>query len=171
MDESILRLLNGHGVLLAQAFSSKWMLVAVGVPLLGYLGKKRNWRAILSIVFAIGLSDLVVVRVLKPTVGRERPCRALTEIEAPNGCGPGKSFPSAHASNAFAICVSAAAYVPHGKLILLPIAALVAWSRVALGVHYPSDILFGAVFGTLFALLCNFLATRISKPSPSSSTS
>ena len=171
MDLEILSALNGKGVFLAEIFSSKWMLVGVGAPLLLYFAKQKKWRAIFAVVLSIAISDLVVVRVLKPTVGRLRPCHTLSHIVAPVGCGPGKSFPSAHASNGFAVCVSAAAHIPYGYALLLPVAATVAWSRVALGVHYPSDIFFGALFGTLFALLSHFIAFRIARKNPVSVTS
>ena len=171
MDLAILSALNGKGVFLAEILSSKWMLVGVGVPLLLLFAKQKKWRAIFALVLSIAISDLMVVRVLKPMVGRVRPCHTLQDIEAPLGCGPGKSFPSAHSSNGFAVCVTAAAHIPYGYYFLLPIAAGVAWSRVALGVHYPSDILFGALFGSLFAFLSNFLAFRISKKNPATEIS
>jgi len=162
MDISVFRALNGGAIGLAEILSSKWMIAVVGLPLFIYWVRKKQWRAIISVVLAMAVSDLVVVRILKPSIARERPCRALKEVQAPLGCGPGKSFPSAHASNAFALSVSAAPNIPHGYWLLLPVAAGVAWSRISLGVHYPSDVLVGALVGGLLALLCGQIVLRIS---------
>ena len=161
MDETLFRLGNGVGVPLALVLSSKWMLILVGVPLLGIFAKKRRWMAIGIVVLSIASADLVAVRLVKPLVGRVRPCRALENVQAPAGCGPGQSFPSAHATNAFALATSAGLLLPSAWIWLLPIATGVAWSRISLGVHYPSDILAGAVLGVFLALLSRFIVTRV----------
>ena len=163
MDESVFRLLNGWGISLATLLTSKWMLAVVGLPLLGYWTRRKQWRAVLTVVMSLALSDLVVVRILKPTINRERPCRALTQVQAPLGCGPGKSSPSAHASNAFALSISAAPNIPYGYNVMIPVAVGVSWSRIALGVHYPSDVLLGAFTGSLLAVLCGLLVFRNAK--------
>jgi undecaprenyl-diphosphatase len=63
------------------------------------------------------------------------------------------SFPSDHATAAFAIAVAVLAYHRRTGLALLVAAAVLAVARVALGVHYPSDVLAGALLGTLSALV------------------
>jgi undecaprenyl-diphosphatase len=68
-------------------------------------------------------------------------------------CGPGKSFPSSHAVNNFAVATLFSSYYPKIRLWLFGWAALVALSRPAVGVHYPSDILGGAITGFTVALL------------------
>ena len=157
MDEAIFRIGNGALVPVAIVLSSKWMLAVVGVPLLLLFAKKRRWIAIAVVALSIVSADLVSVRIVKPLVGRVRPCRALENVEAPLGCGPGQSFPSAHATNAFALATSAALLLPSTSYWLVPVAAGVAWSRVSLGVHYPSDILAGALLGALLALISRWI--------------
>jgi len=160
MDEAIFRLGNGIGVSLALILSSKWMLAAVGLPLLAMFAKKRRWLAIGIITLSMASADLVSVRIIKPLVGRVRPCRALQNVEAPAGCGPGQSFPSAHATNAFALATSAGLLMPSTWYWLMPVAVGVAWSRVSLGVHYPSDILAGALLGAALAFLIRWLLSK-----------
>lgn len=159
MDDAILLALNGVTPSLAKLLSSPWMLLAVAGPIAVRLAAQRRFRAMLSIALAIGAADLISVRVIKPLVDRPRPCHVREDIVAPAGCGPGKSFPSAHASNAFALAVSAAGTFKLGWAVLLPVATAVALSRVMLGVHYPSDILAGALLGGALGGLAWWLRT------------
>jgi len=72
------------------------------------------------------------------------------------GCGPGRSFPSSHAVNNFAMATLFSSYYRRGRWALYGWASLVALSRPAVGVHYPSDILGGAVIGVCVALAVVF---------------
>ena len=67
-------------------------------------------------------------------------------------CGPGKSFPSSHAVNNFALGTVLSYYFPKWKWWFFGWASLTALSRPAVGVHYPSDILGGAIIGSVIAL-------------------
>lgn len=166
MDEAILRAINRWAeapaiALLAQALSSRWMLVLVAAPLLVLHLRARRYVLIASVVLVVGVSDLLASRVIKPLADRERPCRALTELEVPLDCGSGRSFPSVHAANAFGLAVAAGIETPHGLLILLPIAALVSLSRIVLGQHWPSDVLGGALLGAILGLAATLARRRI----------
>lgn len=63
-----------------------------------------------------------------------------------------KSFPSDHSTLAFVIAFSVAFERPYLGAVVLLLAALVAWGRVFVGVHYPTDVFVGAVVGCLWAL-------------------
>lgn len=180
MDEQLLRAVNDLTVSPAWAalgtlLSSRWMIPLICGPVLIVLLKQRRMWAILSIALAMGCGDLVTARVLKPLIGRERPCRALEGLQPAAKCGSGRSMPSGHATVAFAFLVSAAPTVRLGWWLLTPVASGVAGSRVLLGVHYPSDITAGALVGTLVGLGAGYLRRRkereltASTPTPRSS--
>ncbi len=103
---------------------------------------------------ATGLANAlshVVVQLLKRTIARPRPCdaagRPLALVELPDPF----SFPSGHAAATAAIAGTVAYAHPWTGVLLLPLAALVAYSRVALRVHHPSDVVAGAALGLLGA--------------------
>jgi undecaprenyl-diphosphatase len=126
-----------------------WLVVRGGV---------RGRTAALLVIPIIFFSDKLSSSVIKELVGRPRPCHELGGIPVVPGlhmlvdCGPGKSFPSSHAVNNFAVATLFSTYYPRWRGWFFAFAALVALSRPAVGVHYPSDILGGAVIGTLVAL-------------------
>ena len=104
---------------------------------------------------AIAVSTLFTA-VAKRTVGRARPF--VTGIADPDVFAPFSwtdayaSFPSGHATTAFAAAVAAACLWPRARPALLIYAVLIAVSRVVLSAHHPSDVMAGAVVGTLGAL-------------------
>ena len=106
-------------------------------------GGRGRVAAVLLIPLII-LSDAGTSHVLKPLFGRPRPLG-----------NAGLSFPSTHATNAFAIATMLAWSVRNlpFRILAYALAALVAFSRVYLGVHYPGDVLAGAAVGTLDALI------------------
>ncbi len=165
MDEALIRAINGLTTNpiwagLGTVLSSRWMIPVVCGPLVIILLKQRRFWAIASIALAMGCGDILTARILKPIVGRERPCRELEGLNKVARCGAGRSMPSGHATVAFAFLVSAAPTVPFGWALFAPFAVGVAGSRVLLGVHYPSDVTAGAVVGSLMGLAFGRLRKR-----------
>jgi undecaprenyl-diphosphatase len=161
MDEAILRTVNALSASptvadLGRFLSSYWVPVLTLTPLAVVLLRAKRFWAVLSIALAMGTGDRLNSGVVKPLVGRARPCTVLEGLEQPVSCGPGKSFASGHAVVAFAFLVSASPTVRFGWAIFTPIAVLTSGSRVLLGVHYPSDVAGGAVMGSLIGALFLF---------------
>ncbi|UCC81103.1 MAG: phosphatase PAP2 family protein [Candidatus Zixiibacteriota bacterium] len=125
-----------------------WPL-AIAVLAILWKGEARGrWMVILAVI-AIAIIDPVIYRVLKPLFGRLRPCHetALEWIRLVDGCGGRYGFPSSHAANLFGIAAVVGSFYRRTRYYLYPLAVLVAIGRIYLGVHYPSDIVAGAVFG------------------------
>jgi len=93
----------------------------------------------------------LVVQLVKRSVGRPRPSRGVgcaTLIHEPDRF----SFPSGHAAAAMSVAAAYAVAFPHLALVLILAAVLVGMSRVALGVHYPGDVLIGQLIAILTAV-------------------
>jgi len=133
--------------------------IPYAVLLIGLMvfGRKRGITTVLLLILTITVADQVSSFVIKPMVGRMRPCHVLEGVRLLIGCGGGKSFTSSHATNNFAMAVLIAHFYPKARTYLLIWAGLVAFSRVYVGVHYPSDIVGGAVLGSAIALAIIFL--------------
>jgi undecaprenyl-diphosphatase len=105
-----------------------------------------------------GLAGLFVYRQLKHRLVRERPYISHAAIRLGTAPLDRYSFPSGHTLHAVAFTVVATAHVPPLAPILWPFAALVATSRVVLGLHYPTDVLAGALIGAALAGTCLSIA-------------
>ena len=130
----------------AADFSKLWLGSASA---LAAFGGEQGRRAAGNGIASLALTSALVNAVLKPLWGRRRPERVKHRVPFARRVRMPKtrSFPSGHAASGFAFAtgVASAAPVPGGLLTAL--AALVAYSRVHTGVHYPSDVVAGAVIG------------------------
>ena len=109
-----------------------------------------------GIALMLGVASLLLAdgsaNMLKHYFGRIRPCNALEGVRMLVGCGKSFSMPSNHSVNAFSFMTPFLFMVRSRlKYIFFAIAVLVAFSRVYVGVHYPSDILAGALYGSFLA--------------------
>jgi undecaprenyl-diphosphatase len=129
-----------------------WFL---GLAIVGWLGSPYwRWR---MITFGIGvLVTAVLVMAVKFTVRRRRPEGDWGDIY--RSTDP-HSFPSGHAARSFMLAAMGVAYGPVWFAVILVIwAPLVALARVAMGVHYFSDVFVGAVVGILMGWLVSYFA-------------
>jgi undecaprenyl-diphosphatase len=124
-------------------------LVPLALFWLGLLlfGGRRGRLIAAALLVTVLLTDPISVQLIKPLVHRVRPCFAVEGVQALVSQPRSPSFPSSHAANSFgAATVLLAAWRRWGWLGFV-IAGAVSFSRVYVGVHYPSDLVGGAVLG------------------------
>lgn len=112
-----------------------------------------------AIVMAItGIAGVLIYKLLKHTLVRERPFIRHPGITQAMPPLDRYSFPSGHTLHAVAFTWLAVANFPELGWVLIPLAALIAASRVVLGLHYPSDVVAGAAIGISLATIAqNFI--------------
>jgi undecaprenyl-diphosphatase len=133
------------------------VIVAILWMLLLWKGGTRGRIAALLLIPAITLSDQLNSSYLKFIIERPRPCHELWDIHLLVGCGSGYSFPSSHAVNNFAGALLLSYFLPRWTWAFFTYATAVAFSRVYVGVHYPSDIVAGAIVGLAIGALIIFI--------------
>ncbi len=126
-------------------------------------GGKKGKIVAISLIFLIAITDQISSNLLKNFFGRIRPCHVLENINILIGCSKTFSFPSSHAVNNFSVAVFLYKFYPKFKWIFFTIAALMALSRVVVGVHYPSDIFAGAVIGSIIGYIFAQIILNITK--------
>jgi undecaprenyl-diphosphatase len=124
-----------------------WVLIALGVAI--WLRRYPLFGAVLMTVVVADTSNYV----LKSLFDRQRPNVRYAEPEPLLHPPSSNSFPSGHAATSFAAATVIAAAAPRLRVPLYVLAALIAWSRVYVGVHYPLDVLAGAVWGVAVGLV------------------
>jgi undecaprenyl-diphosphatase len=162
IDISLFRFLNGSlsnpifdflMPFITDLNKQRLVLVFVALILLWMLlrGKQHVKIAAVLLIVTIVFSDQLSSSVFKYWLERPRPCHSLHNVHLLVSCGSGYSFPSSHAVNNFAGALILAFFFPRSKWWFFGFAAIVAFSRVSVGAHYPSDIIGGAVIGLLCA--------------------
>lgn len=144
----------------AGTWGSVWLVLGLAVAFL-----RSRWGVLLAATLAVAVAE-VASPAIKAVVDRPRPLGGLAD-PAPVIRVPGTpSFPSGHATTAFAGATVLALAVPRAALPAYLLAAAVAYSRVYLGVHYPGDILAGAVLGCALGALAWAAVRRVRRRLP-----
>jgi undecaprenyl-diphosphatase len=145
--------------------SDKYVWIPFYLGLIGYLAwryRRQSIAMVLLVIASIGAADFIASGLMKPYFMRLRPCHdpALAEvINVVQNCGGKFGFISSHAANTFALAVFFSLVLSERyllfKVLLLSWAVIVTYSRIYLGVHYPSDVLLGALLGSVLAYLAS----------------
>ncbi|MCA1586876.1 MAG: phosphatase PAP2 family protein [Acidobacteria bacterium] len=125
--------------------------VWVAIALIAFVIPERRadaWRSLLTIL----VTFLLVDGMLKPLIWRDRPFDVFPDDVLIAARATTSSFPSGHAASAFAGALATSRLLPGARALWFVLAVLIAYSRLYLGVHFPLDVLAGAVIGTLCAL-------------------
>lgn len=139
--------LGDHGLL--------WLLLLAFFVLI-----RRELLTSMSLTLALGSSAVLTNYVIKLLILRPRPFVAYLELIALIVPSDEWSFPSAHTATSFAAATAIFCYHKKTGAICYIAAALIAFSRLYLGVHYPSDVL----AGTLLGILCGMLSYKLTDP-------
>lgn len=100
-----------------------------------------------------GTVGVIIYKLLKNNLLRQRPCIHHAAIQQGTAMLDLYSFPSGHTLHAFSFGIIAVHAFPQLATIIVPFMLLIAASRVVLGLHYPSDVVVGALIGTSLALI------------------
>jgi len=125
-----------------------WYATMLALP---WVGGPNGTACALRMLLLGGL-NLAIYLIVKRHFARRRPFVACPGVRACGRCLDEHSFPSGHVLHAVAFGTVLCAYYPMLAWIVWPFAALVAGSRVVLGLHFPSDVVAGAALGGFMAL-------------------
>lgn len=152
----------------------KYFLIPIGLFWFFLVLKKdiKTRTVAVIILLLIGVSNLVNSDLLKPVFQRPRPYKAMSNVHyyKKNWHITSKiektkrvkknSFPSSHAVNIFAAAFFLSYYFRKFWPLFYLIAVLVGYSRIYMGVHYPFDVIAGAVEGTLFGIMFVWISNQ-----------
>ncbi len=182
LDEKILLFFNGyHTPFLDETMAlitSKWIWLPFYLFLIDLLFRRRGPKVacltLAAVVIAIIMTDQTCASLIRPYIGRLRPCNPdnpiFASITLVKEIHPGSfSWPSCHAANTFALATLLSCVMKSRKFTfcIFAWAIIVSLSRLYVGVHYPTDLLCGAAFGSIFGylslIIVNYLSTVIPK--------
>jgi undecaprenyl-diphosphatase len=115
--------------------------------------RRRGLVGLIVLALTLTVSDQLSSKVLKPVFKRSRPSVVVADSKPLFGVRRSNSFPSGHATNTFAAAPVVSAVFPEATVAAYAAAAVISFSRIYVGDHWPSDVVAGAMLGLCFGLL------------------
>ena len=159
VDTALFRLINEQGQnsffnwfmpFMTELRNFTYVLIVLGIWIL-WKERKAGLIFLVFIGLTLTITDQFSSHILKEMIGRVRPCHVLENVHMLTDCNTSYSFPSSHAVNIFAAAYFLAQPAKRLAPVFYAIAAVVAYSRIYIGIHYPLDVLGGAAIGLLIA--------------------
>ncbi len=143
-------------------FFAKYMkyFLLFGIIMYWFTRKRENRIMIISSMFAFVVAE-VFGAIAGAIHSNNQPFAELSNVNQLIGHAIDNSFPSDHAIEFFSICITFLLFKKNLRYVWLAIAILVSISRVWVGVHYPADILVGAILGIIGAALCYWIIPQL----------
>ena len=132
-----------------------WGIIAI-ILLISKKHRKTGIHMFIAMVLTLFVGNLI----LKNLVQRERPCWIDTTIPLLINNPKDYSFPSGHTMNSFTAAMCIFLHQKRWGIVAFVVAALIAFSRMYLFVHFPTDIITGMIIGISSALIINFLMNK-----------
>lgn len=143
-----------------------WIIPGLAAAALFYANQKNKALIIIGLaLITVAISDPVSSHIIKPLVARHRPCHPDFLIPGTHmllGFKTSASFPSSHAANMFAQAMLLTFFYPKRWFIFFSFAGVIGFSRIYVGVHFPLDVMSGAILGILVGNLVYFSYKRMS---------
>ncbi len=143
-------------------FFAKYMkyFLLFGIIMYWFTRKRENRIMIISSMFAFVVAE-VFGAIAGAIHSNNQPFAELSNVNQLIGHAIDNSFPSDHAIEFFSICITFLLFKKNLRYVWLAIAILVSFSRIWVGVHYPADILVGAILGIIGAALCYWIIPQL----------
>lgn len=138
----------------AATYATLWFVLAAVLMCF-----ERQRKVGVAIIVSVMVAYIVCDLVLKPLVGRERPCD-LADFEMLVPVPGTYSFPSGHTMSSFAAATAIFIFHRRAGIVAYVFAAMVGLSRMYLFVHWPTDVVAGAVIGIIVASACVWFMSR-----------
>lgn len=153
-------LLDGIMIFYTNLGNAGLLFIAAALLLLIFRSTRRAGGTALT---AMAFGAIVTNLTIKPLISRARPWIVMDAFEVLVKSSDPNSFPSGHTCAAFAFALALCGTLPRrwGRAAAGIAAILMALSRLYVGVHFPSDVLAGAVIGTVCGLLANWVVPRV----------
>ena len=175
LDIIILRWLNswtGASIFFDWAiiFRATYLFYALVAALLLFTGltflprfrayRRKNFELVIFALISAIIARFGVTELIRFFYNRPRPFEALEGVHQLVNQAGGGSFPSGHAAFSFALAAAVAFYYPKTSVLFFLAAFSMGMGRIAAGVHWPSDILGGAIVGVLTALALQYILKK-----------